>query len=254
MIFYFSGTGNSKWVAELISTHLNDRLIAIGDAFTEKRFSYELADGEALGFVFPTYSWGPAPIVVDFMKHMEIKGYYDNTFVYMVTTCGDDVGLTVELWQEALGEIKGCAAYSVQMPNTYILLPGFDVDDKDIEKQKKHNAEMQMENIIHRLKHHHHAVDVVKGSWAWVKSRVIYPWFRRYSMTDKKFVVDSKKCTHCGTCVNKCPMKNITLRKNETPKWHGNCAMCLGCIHRCPERAIDYGRTTQKKGRYHFDK
>lgn len=252
MIFYFSGTGNSRWVAEQLAARLDDRLIAIGDAVVGQRFSYELAEGESLGFVFPTYSWGPAPVVVDFMKRMEIRGYYDNTFVYMVTTCGDDVGLTVELWQEALGEIKGCAAYSVQMPNTYILLPGFDVDSTEVEEQKKHAAVKQVETIAHHLKRHRHAVDVVEGSWAWVKSRVVYPWFRRYSMTDKKFVVDADKCTRCGACVNNCPMKNISLQAGETPKWHGNCAMCLGCIHRCPTRAIDYGRATRKKGRYHF--
>ena len=34
-----------------------------------------------------------------------------------------------------------CAAgYSVTMPNTYVSLPGFDVDDEDVETRKVHNA------------------------------------------------------------------------------------------------------------------
>lgn len=252
MIFYFSGTGNSRWVAEQLSQKLDDRLEPISEAMVAGKYSFSLTDGESVGFVFPTYSWGPAPVMVEFIKRMELRGYEDNTFCYMVTTCGDDVGLSVAMWQEALGDIKGCAAYSVQMPNNYILLPGFDVDSKELEERKKAAAVKQVEHIAHHLKRKRYAVDVVEGSWAWVKSRIIYPWFKRYSMTDKKFVVDTERCTHCGACVKNCPMQNITLKAGDLPKWNGRCAMCLACIHRCPVRAIDYACATQKKGRYFF--
>ena len=252
MIFYFSGTGNSRWVAEQLSVLLNDRLIAISEAFASGEFTYTLAEGERLGFVFPTYSWGPAPVMVDFIKRMEINGYSEDTFVYMVTTCGDDVGLSVKIWQKALGEMNGCAAYSVQMPNNYILFPGFDVDSKDLELQKKEKAIDRVEYISKRISERRRETDVVEGACAWLKSRVIYPWFSRYSMSDKKFIVDTEKCTHCGLCVKSCPMKNISLNENLTPQWHGDCAMCLACIHRCPVRAIEYAHATQKKGRYFF--
>lgn len=252
MIFYFSGTGNSRWVAEQLAQKLSDRLIPISESCASGQYSYSLADGEMLGFVFPTYSWGPAPVMVDFIKQMEISGYNESTFVYMVTTCGDDVGLSVDVWRKALGNINGCAAYSVQMPNNYILFPGFDVDSKELEEKKKHDAVKRVELIAEKLKQRLHVVDVVEGACAWLKSRVVYPWFRRYSMTDKKFVVDSDKCTHCGVCVKSCPMQNITQKAGEIPRWHGNCAMCLACIHRCPVRAIEYAKATQNKGRYYF--
>lgn len=252
MIFYFSGTGNSRWVANELAHKLEDKLVSISDVFASGQYEYSLAEGESVGFVFPTYSWGPAPVVVEFIKKMVLRGYDDDTFVYMVTTCGDDVGLSVEMWQEALGDIKGCAAYSVQMPNNYILFPGFDVDSKELEERKKQAAVKQVATISHHLKRKRHAVDVVEGSWAWVKSRIIYPWFSRHSMTDKKFVVDADRCTHCGACVKNCPMQNITLKEGKLPKWNGTCAMCLACIHRCPTRAIDYAHATQKKGRYFF--
>lgn len=252
MIFYFSGTGNSRWVANELAHKLEDKLVSISDVFASGQYEYSLAEGESVGFVFPTYSWGPAPVMVEFIKKMVLRGYDDDTFVYMVTTCGDDVGLSVEMWQEALGDIKGCAAYSVQMPNNYILFPGFDVDSKELEERKKQAAVKQVATISHHLKRKRHAVDVVEGSWAWVKSRIIYPWFSRHSMTDKKFVVDADRCAHCGACVKNCPMQNITLKEGKLPKWNGTCAMCLACIHRCPTRAIDYAHATQKKGRYFF--
>ena len=52
MIFYFSGCGNSKHVAETIAAGLNDKLIFIPEATRENRYNYTLAEGESLGFVF----------------------------------------------------------------------------------------------------------------------------------------------------------------------------------------------------------
>ena len=56
----------------------------------------------------------------------------------MVATCGDDTGLTAREWTALMCE-KGLTAdaqFSVQMPNTYVLLPGFDVDSPTLEAEK----------------------------------------------------------------------------------------------------------------------
>ena len=94
--------------------------------------------------------------------------------------------------------------------------------------------------------------DVVKGSMPWLKSRLVYPLFKRYAMSDAGFASQADVCNHCGLCAKVCPNANIKMSAEGTPQWQGNCAMCLSCIHRCPVRAIQYGNQTQKKGRYHF--
>ena len=53
MIFYFSGCGNSKHVAETIAAGLNDTLIFIPEVARENHYDYILAEDESLGFVFP---------------------------------------------------------------------------------------------------------------------------------------------------------------------------------------------------------
>lgn len=251
MIFYFSGTGNSRWAAELLGNSLKDRVIPISESFASGRFSYNLDEGEALGFVFPTYSWGPPPVMEEFVKRLDLKGYTNDTYCYMVATCGDDVGLLVDMWKKVLGDIRLNAAYTVVMPNNYILLPGFDVDDDATERRKKRNAIGRVKCIASHVKKRKEEISVYKGHWAWVKSRVINPWFRRNCMSDSKFVVNADKCIRCGICVNSCPMKNVKMN-DGVPSWHGNCAMCLACIHHCPQRAIEYAKATRKKGRYVF--
>ena len=72
MIFYFSGCGNSKHVAESIAAGLNDSLIFIPEAAREDRYEYELAEGESLGFVFPIYAWGPPKLVLDFIEKLKV--------------------------------------------------------------------------------------------------------------------------------------------------------------------------------------
>ena len=73
MIFYFSGCGNSKHVAETIAAGLNDNLVFIPEVGRKSLYDYDMAEGERLGFVFPIYSWAPPKLVLDFVKKMIVK-------------------------------------------------------------------------------------------------------------------------------------------------------------------------------------
>ncbi len=251
MIFWFSGTGNSLWVARRLASALNDTLIDVAQASIDGKHDYTLKPGESLGFVFPTHSWGPPPLVCDFASKLNLGGTTSNTHCYMVTTCGDDVGLTVEILQKALGDITIKAAFSVQMPNTYVCLPGFDVDDQATEHRKLIAAKTRVEKIEMAIAERRNIIDAERGKAAWAKSRIIRPGFISSAMNDKKFKVSTTACTRCGKCAAQCPVHNIVSSPDGTPQWQGNCTMCLRCLHMCPACAIDYGNATQKKGRYH---
>lgn len=254
MIFYFSGTGNSRHVAQELGLRLNENLVEVGNALTRNEFNYTLKPAERLGFVFPTYSWGPAPVVLDLINKLEIKGYASDTFTFMVTTCGDDIGCSVNIFRKALSGKSWHlhAAYSIQMPNNYVNMKGFDVDSDNVRLKKLHAAPARIAQVAQMIAEKTITVDVVTGSWKWVKSHIIRPAFLRNAMSDKKFHVESDKCTHCSACVSNCPMHNITLNTSQEPEWNGRCAMCLGCLHHCPARAIQHGKATLNKGRYHF--
>ena len=91
MIYYFSGTGNSKWVAGRLASILGEHLVEIGEAIRLEKFRYELATEESIGWVFPVYSWGPPPVVLDFISKWHVDGYVKGkTYCYMVAVCGDE--------------------------------------------------------------------------------------------------------------------------------------------------------------------
>jgi len=83
-----------------------------------------------------------------------------------------------------------------------------------------------------------------------VKSGPINKGFCGFYIKTEPFRVE-ETCISCGKCESLCPLGNIHLVDGR-PEWGKRCALCLGCINGCPEEAIQYGKQTKKKKRYHF--
>ena len=96
MIFYFSGTGNSKWIANTVSSYQQERLISIAGEMTDpaNSFHYTLQNNEKIGFVFPVYSWAPPAIVLDFLRKIRLENYHGQ-YMFFICSCGDEAGLTL---------------------------------------------------------------------------------------------------------------------------------------------------------------
>ena len=56
MIVYFSGTGNSRWCADLLANRLQDEVL---DSFgyIQNGIAADLISGKPWVFVCPTYAW-----------------------------------------------------------------------------------------------------------------------------------------------------------------------------------------------------
>lgn len=252
MIFYFSGCGNSKHVAETLAAGLNDTLVFIPEATREGRYGYELAEGERLGFVFPIYSWAPPKLVMDFVEKLQLKA--KPGYLYFVCTCGDNCGHTEKVFRKAV-EAKGWsldACFSVQMPETYIGMAGFKLDSEEKAKKKIAAAAETLTRFLPRLVNKERFSQMVVGTFPRLKTYLVNPGFNQYATDDTKYL-STDKCIHCGKCVEVCPLKNITLEEGR-PKWNGNCTMCMSCYHHCPVNAIQYGKGTVGKGQYYFGK
>lgn len=258
MIIYFSGTGNSRLVAEELHRHyhpddtLRKKLYPLeGDRLLHPhRQLLEAADNELVIWVFPVYSWGVPPVVLRFVDKVRFKGA-EKARHNMVCTCGDDVGRTDDQWRKHLGR-RGWTprgAFSVTMPNTYVCMKGFDTDPADIEAGKLAAMPKRLERIIREIDRGFADGDLVRGSWAWWKTNLVYPLFRAFKMSPLPFKADPAKCTSCGLCARNCPMLNIKLADGH-PQWGPACTMCLRCYHYCPVNAISYGKETAGKGQY----
>lgn len=251
MIIYFSGTGNSRFVAERLSEQISDsNVIQLKDDLLIDPLSCKLdATGDIILWVFPTYSWGVPPVFARFIREANISGA-ESLPHYMVTTCGDDTGETASQWRHLLRlrQWQPAQAYTVIMPNTYVLMKGFDVDSDEVARCKLTKAPATIDEIARRILGHVPGNVLVKGSWPRIKSGIIYPYFKRFCMSPKPFKSNGR-CIGCGKCAASCPMRNIEM-VDERPLWHNRCALCLRCYHICPYNAVQYGKASTDKGQY----
>lgn len=250
MILYFSGTGNTAYVARSLENLLGERAFALNECNPEELHF----EGKYLIFSFPVYSWGvPVPVIrfvkglgKEFTKAIGSSGIP----VLMVCTCGDDVGLTPEMFDSVLKgsglELSG--AWSVIMPNNYVLFPGFGIDSPKVEKMKLDDSHQRIREVAARIGRNNFAFDVTRGRWPRFKSGVINPLFNKYGMNTRKWSV-SQECVRCGKCVKVCPVNNIRM-VSGLPKWGPDCVSCAACFHYCPTNAISYGKITSGKGQY----
>lgn len=248
MILYFSGCGNSEFVAKELARLTGDgiRLMDVTDAHP----SLQLNANEALGIVCPVYSWAVPRVVTAYLKRLKIN--CTSSYLYLACTCGDSIGNTVEHFSRFVASLgwKLQLAYSFVMPETYVNLKGFKLDTPEGERRKIDATSSCLPEVAQRIMRREEGVDVIKGKLPWFNTYITNILFYKLLITDKKFRV-SDTCISCGLCERSCPLHNIKMN-NGRPSWNGNCTNCMSCYHRCPTNAIHFGNATQGKGQYYF--
>ena len=58
------------------------------------------------------------------------------------------------------------------------------------------------------------------------------------------------RCTVCGLCARICPVGSIEMVDGH-PRFNDGCELCMRCIHACPNEAIQIGKATVGKFRWH---
>lgn len=254
MIFYFSGTGNTRWAAETISRKTGEELMFIPEEL-KGECRYTLAEGERIGFCFPVHGWQPPQIVRKFIRKMSVSNAAGH-YCFALCTCGDTVGDTMTILNRELGRrgMKATGLFSIVMPESYVCLPFMYTDTEEREKEKIAAAERIIEKIAKDVEGLRNVADtLVKGATPRLYSYVIGQYFNRRMITDKPFRVDDA-CIECGICAEVCPTGDIIGGKGKKPEWQHDesCTCCLACYHHCPVHAINYGKRTEKRGQYYF--
>lgn len=266
MILWFSGTGNSRFVAERLAAELGRTPRELVPSVTSQSLR-PLEGDNTIIWVCPVYSWGIPPYVRSIIASLDLCPTHGGLqpVHHLVLTCGDDCGLASGMWRRDIRK-RGWTdgnTYSVTMPNNYVCMKGFDVDPKELAAEKLAAAPERIKAIAADLRRHDSSAgerrdDIVRGRFAWIKTKVIYPWFIRNAMSPKPFRYTAD-CISCGKCAAACPLGNISMlpagedrsgRVRKRPSWGGDCAGCLACYHVCPRHAVMYGKSTVGKGQY----
>lgn len=241
MIFYFSGTGNSKWVANKLAEKIEDKAYDI----SKLDVIPEIKNEKQIGLIFPIYAWGVPEIMNVFAKKLK---RLENVFTFGICTCGATAGNALKKLSE-IYHLDSC--YSIIMPSNYII--GEDIEKESTILKKIDMAKKDIEKISNEIINRKKVYRVNEGKLPGLKSNFINKGFNKFARTTKPFYVDKEKCNSCGLCAKICPASTITI-VNGTPVWNEKCYQCLKCINYCPQVAIQYGKNTEKRGRYNIEK
>ncbi len=244
MIVYFSGTGNSRYCAEILADKLNDKAID-SFHFIKDGIQAELLSAKPWVFVAPVYAWRMPHIFSDFLKSSCFQGCDE---AYFLLTCGSDIGDAGSYAKELCGNIglRFMGMMPIVMPENYIAMfsaPGED-ESREIVAKALPALEKAAGFIAKAEPFSEKKISAVDRKKSGVINSLFY---KRYIKAKSFYAKDS--CTGCGKCEKLCVLNNIKI-ENGKPVWGGNCTHCMACICYCPVEAIEYGRISKGKRRY----
>lgn len=247
MVLYYSGTGNSKYVASRLADTLGDTLVCMTERIKQNDTS-PVSTGERVIIVTPTYAWRIPRLVKAWLLKTELTGAKKAWFVM---SCGSEIGNAAKfnraLCRDLGLEYMGTA--QIIMPENYIAM--FDAPERDEARAIVAAAEAHIDR----------AADCIAAATPLpaapltladrMKSGPVNPVFYKFCVGAKAFTV-SDKCVSCGKCEKLCPTNSVRLEAGK-PVWGEGCTHCMACICYCPAEAIEYGKISLGKPRYHFE-
>ena len=223
-ILYFTGTGNSLFVAKRFSAEL------FSIPQMELQGKYEFSD-DSVGFVFPCYMFDVPLVVKEFLRKVKIDAEYK----FAIFTFGGTMMSAPFRMKKFLSKIGMEFDYisGVEMVDNYI--PMFEQSEQ-IEKLPGKDVDGNLRKIIDDVENRVRYVPAPKA-----KDRISVGMMRPFkrAILGKKFSRRFKineECNECGTCARVCPSGNISM--DGGVHFHDNCETCLACIHLCPKNAI----------------
>ena len=247
MILFFSGTGNSNYVAKRIADALGDALVNLNDRIKSGDTS-SVETGERVIIVTPTYAWRIPRVVRDWLRKTELRGAKQ---VWFVMTCGSEIGNANKYNRDLCAEkaISCMGTAQIVMPENYIAM--FSAPQADKARQIVAQAEPSIDRAIAAIQRNQSFAPTRNNLYDRFMSGPVNPIFYKFFVKADAFAA-SGACIGCGQCAKRCPMNNVTL-KDGKPVWGRNCTHCMACICYCPKEAIEYGKKSVGQPRYHFE-
>ena len=224
MVFYFTGTGNSLYIAK----QLEENPVSIPQAIHRKPLEFT---AESIGIVAPVYGHEVPDMVKNFLK----QAVFHTGYFYMILTYGNRHGGAAELAEKLCREcgIEPVYINVILMVDNW--LPGFDMEEQ---KKTEKNVEGQMETVLADLRARKRAVSEVTE-----KDREAH---RQFLENTGKMPADAWQhllkigdtCIGCGICEKVCPSASIHVENGKAVHTPGHCQTCLACVHACPQKAI----------------
>jgi len=246
LTIYFSGTGNTTFVAELFSARMGGNCLSIED---DADFAAEFAANDTIAFCYPIYGSRVPLIMRQFAaRHADVlRGKELVILVTQLIFSGDGARAFCDIFPK--GHFNIIYAEHFIMPNNVSNLAILPQTSEKSARRQMRAAESKISRICRNIDN-----GTTKRRGFSIFSRFLgafqgIPWPAMEAKAMSRINI-FKNCTACGLCVNACPMKNLEI--NDSNLIHkDSCTICYRCVNLCPHRAITVFFRTKPRWQYH---
>ena len=247
MVLYFTGTGNSRYLARRIAEGLEMPLYDLNTCI-KAGDTAPVQTGQDVVLVTPTYAWRIPRVVSQWLGKTALTGAER---IWFVMDCGSEIGNAAKYNRQLAAQkhLRYMGTAQITMPENYIAM--FNAPQAEEARSIVEQAEPALQKVLTQLKAGQEFPPPRETLYDRFMSGPVNPVFYRFFVKADAFRA-TDACIGCSKCVELCPLNNIRL-ENGKPVWGKNCTHCMACICYCPKEAIEYGKKSKGKPRYHFE-
>jgi ferredoxin/flavodoxin len=237
-LYHFSGSGNTLTVAEEIARTLRERGIAVAGHRIERGFA-GIEPGQCLGFAVTVAYFSTYPFIWKFLESLPPSPKDANGAGVEVFYAGTMAGFA----GGAVGSIRRVLTdrgYSPVGAKVFLMPSNYHNATIDRATNERRIAKARAEAASF-------ANDLADGRSSWGRIPVLSDmvaaisrneWAVRSFRKRYRLFFDRSKCDNCGLCADLCPVGNISLDPDGTPRMGNSCEYCQRCVSFCPRHAI----------------
>ncbi len=244
MILYFTGTGNSRYVADGLADLLGDETVCVNDYIKNNKVG-EFNSDTPYVVVFPVYLSIIPKVLARFIRASSFAGCKK---AYFIATCagaaGSSPNAALSLCKYANLQYMGTE--KIVMPQNYIAL--FKMTEAPEIEKRMNDATAKIAEMANVIRNNQYFSMKKANLFEYGVTKFVEWLYIKFFTRTGKFRATTE-CISCGLCKKLCPVNSIEIADGR-PVWNKSCIHCMACINRCPKKAIEYGKNSVGKNRY----
>ncbi|MCG8483016.1 MAG: EFR1 family ferrodoxin [Clostridia bacterium] len=237
-LFYFSGTGNTKLVTEMLKSELEKKQVMVTieaiDACIKSNKELSVSELDTVGICYPIMGFGSPRIINEFIKFLP---RLSKKKLFILKTAADFIGINHNASARVIKKLEQ-KGYDVFYDRIIAMGSNWLVEyDDDLVKQlyitAKEKVKHMSKELLEGRKRRYSpklAVKLMTPLINWFEDEIGGRLFGR-------LLTVKRTCTKCKLCVMNCPVQNISL-KNNGIEFGWKCIWCMKCIYLCPNKSI----------------